>query len=189
MDSGNPVIYDNHLRAVLDIWRRRNEHITCSVIGNCMSPVINEKDSIIIEGGVQDISLGDVVVFGSPGSFFVKRVVQIYKNGDKIFFLTKGDKNPTFCEPITKEKILGKVLEVQSSHGHFVFNCRFWKCLNYILGIRSYIHGNRRIRKTLMWTGINALCALRSRILPKYFSAGPFLWKGICRISRILSHK
>jgi signal peptidase I len=189
MDRDNSVISDTHLQAVLDIWNQRNEHITCSVIGNCMSPVIKEKDTIIIESGVKDISVGDIVVFGSPGSFLVKRVVHIYKKENKIFFLTKGDKNITFCEPVRKDKIVGKVLEIQGSQGHFVVDSIFWKYLNYILAFRSYVHGSRRIKKTLIWRAINALFSLRSKMLPNNFLAGPFLWKGICRISRIQLHK
>ncbi|MEW6585574.1 MAG: S24/S26 family peptidase [Nitrospirota bacterium] len=189
MDNGNREISDTHLQAVLDIWNLRNERITCSVQGNCMSPVIKEKDTIVIESGDQDIGVGDVVVFGSPGRFFVKRVVQIYKKGSTIFFLTKGDKNYTFCDPVAKEHVVGKVIEVQSSSGRFIFTSGFWKYLNYILAIRSYVHGQRRRSNTLGWRAINTFFSLRSRLLPRNFSSGPSLWRGICRISKIYSNK
>jgi signal peptidase I len=189
MDDGNRGISDTHLQAVLDIWSLRNERITCSVQGNCMSPVIEEKDTIIIESGDQDIRVGDVVVFGSPGSFFVKRVVQMYKKEGMIFYLTKGDKNNTFCEPVAKENIVGKVLEVKSVNGHFYFNCFFWKGLNYLLAIRSYIHGQRRRSTTLGWRAMNTFFSLRSCILRGKFSSGRFLWRGILRLSRIHSNK
>lgn len=189
MYRGNPAISDTYLQAVLDIWSQRNECITCSVKGNCMSPVINENDSIIIRSGDRDISVGNIVVFGSPGSFFVKRVVNMYKKEGTLFILTKGDKNHTFCEPVTKDDIVGKVIEIYGRYGHFAVNSRFWKYLNYILALRSYVHGNCQIKNSLIWRAVNALFSLRSAILPKNLSAGPFLWKGICWISRIQSQK
>jgi signal peptidase I len=187
MDNGRMVISDTHLQAVLDMWSRNNEWITCSVIGNCMAPSIREGNAITMRVGAKDVKVGDVVVFGSPSKFFVKRVVRIHRRGREAFLLTKGDRNPDFFGQISRAQVLGKVLEVRGSHGNFNFNSCFWRILNRFLAVRSYLHGNRRSNNSLIWRGINTFFSCRSRMLPRNFSTGPFLWKGICKAHQIWS--
>ena len=188
MGNGSMVISDTHLQAVLDMWSQRNEWITCSVTGNCMAPSIREGNMITMRVGSRDVRVGDVIVLGSPGRFFVKRVVKIRKRGKDSFFLTKGDRNQDFFGQIPRDQILGKVLEVRGAQGNFNFNSRFWRIFNRLLAIRSYFHASRRRNNSLVWRGINIFFAFRSRMLPRNFSAGPLLWRGICKAHEIFSN-
>lgn len=185
ISKGVKAISDTHLQAVLDIWSQQNERITCSVTGNCMAPWIREGNVITLRGGSQDVRIGDVIVFGSPGKFFVKRVVMIQESGKDSFFLTKGDRNPDFFGQIPQDQILGRVFEIQGPQGNFNFNSLFWKIFNRILAIHSYLHGNRRHNNSLIWRGVNIFFSCRSRMLPQNFSAASLLWKGICKANEI----
>lgn len=158
------MISDAHFQTVLNIWGEIRKQTVCSVSGNCMSPVIREGDSLIIEHGNQDIHMGDVVVFGSPGQFFVQRVVHTENRGGREFLLLKGDKSPAFEQPISRDRVIGKVIEARGSNGHLPFNSFSWKCLSYILAIRSFNSGKRLSANT---------------------SSGPILWKGICLYYRM----
>ena len=107
------MIPETYLNAVFNIWAERGEKTTCSISGNCMSPIIREGDSLVIEHGNQDIRVGDVVVYGSPGKFYAHRIVRIKDKGERKSFLLKGDRGNAFDEPISGDQILGKVIEVR----------------------------------------------------------------------------
>lgn len=152
-----------------------------------MAPMIREGDSLSIEHGNQDIHVGDVVVFGTPGNIYVNRVVRIeYKNGSELYLL-KGDQSFTFPQSLSRDRILGKVIEVSGLNGHFHLNSTFWKTMNYILSIRSYISGRHLIADSPFWKVIHYLFVLRSRIFPQNFSVHLLLWKGIRLIYKFWS--
>jgi signal peptidase I len=181
------MIPNRYLQAVLDIWSERGKETASRIAGNCMAPMIREGDSLTIEHGIQDIHVGDVVVFGAPGNICVNRVVRIkYKNGSE-FYLLKGDQSFTFPQIVSRDQILGKVIEVSGSNGHFHLNSTFWKTMNYILSIRSYISGRHLIADSPFWKAMHYLFVLRSKILPQRFSIYLLFWRGICFVYRIWS--
>lgn len=181
------MIPNTYFKAVLDLWSERGEETSCHIAGNCMAPMIREGDSLSIEHGNQDIHVGDVVVFGTPGNIYVNRVVRIeYKNGSELYLL-KGDQSFTFPQSLSRDRILGKVIEVSGLNGHFHLNSTFWKTMNYILSIRSYISGRHLIADSPFWKVIHYLFVLRSRIFPQNFSVHLLLWKGIRLIYKFWS--
>lgn len=182
------MIPDAYFRAVIDIWGERREKTSCHITGNCMSPIIKDGDSLIIEHGKKDIHVGDVLVYRAPGKLYAHRLLRIENRGGNEFFILKADRNNTFDQPITRDQILGKVIEVRGSNRHFYFNSIFWKCLNYILAICLFISARRFIADTPLWRGINFIFVLRSKILPRRLSLGLFLWRMICGIYRMRFH-
>lgn len=179
------MISETYLSAVFNLRAEIGEKTTCSISGNCMSPMIREGDSLVIEHGNQDFRVGDVVVYGSPGKFYAHRIVRIKDRGERRSFLLKGDRGNTFDDPITGDQILGKVIEVRGSNGHICFNSFFWKYLNYILSICSYIYGRRHNADSTFWKLINLLFFLKSKILPIRYSPGYILWKVISQVNRM----
>ena len=75
------------------------------VISGSMEPNIHINDLIIIKNR-SDYTINDIVTFKSNKSLVTHRIVRI--DGEKIY--TKGDSNNTEDEPITKDKIRGKVV-------------------------------------------------------------------------------
>ena len=179
------MIPEAYLKTVFDIWSERGEKSTCSITGNCMSPMIRDGDSLVIEHGNQDVHVGDVVVYGTSGKFYTHRIIRIeYKDGRESFLL-KGDRSSAFDQPISRDRILGKVIEVRGPNRYICFNSVFWKCLNYILSIRSYISVRRLNADSLFWKGVKFFFSLRSKILPWRCSPDLILWNGISRIYRM----
>jgi len=171
------MIPENRLKTVLDIWSERGEKTTCSITGNCMSPIIREGDSLIIEHGNRDIRVGDVVVYRTPDKFYTHRVISIERKDGKELFLLKGDRSPVFDKSVSRDLILGKVIEVRGSNGRIHFNSIFWKYLNYVLAIRSYIAGRCFSADSAFWKGMRILLSLRSKVLPRRYPVGPLLWR------------
>jgi len=173
------MIPNTYFQAVIDIWSEKGEETSCHITGNCMAPMIREGDSLTIEHGNQHIHVGDVVVFGTPGNIYVNRVVRIdYKNGIKSYLL-KGDQSFTFPQSVSRERILGKVVEVSGSNGPIHLNSTFWRTMNYILSIRSYMSGRHLIADSRFWKIVHSLFVLRLKIFPQNFSVHLLLWKGI----------
>jgi hypothetical protein len=181
------MIPNTYFQSVLDIWSEKGEETSCHLAGNCMAPMIREGDSLIIEHGSQDIHVGDVVVFGTPGNIYVNRVVRIEHKSGSESYLLKGDQSFTFPQSVSRDQILGKVVEVSGSNGHIYLNSTFWKTMNHILSIRSYISGRHLIPDSPFWKVIHCLFVLRSKIFSQRFSINLLLWRGIRLFYRIWS--
>ena len=69
-----------------------------------MIPSLQIGDIIIVKL-TNDVNIDDIVTFKKENEFITHRIIEI--NEDTI--ITKGDNNNTEDEPITKEKIVGKV--------------------------------------------------------------------------------
>ena len=80
------------------------------VISGSMSPEIEKWDLILIKEQ-DDYEVDDIVSFKYDGAYITHRIVE--KNGDT--FITKGDANNTVDNPITKDKIAGKVVKIYSN--------------------------------------------------------------------------
>jgi|Deesub1362B_J571_1020462.scaffolds.fasta_scaffold23399_2 signal peptidase len=89
------------------------------VEGRSMEPLLQTGDLVlVIRSGADGITVGDVIVYRkSDGSFIIHRVVQIKKNGNMVYFVTKGDNNRFEDPPIPEESVIGKVAGVN----HMVF--------------------------------------------------------------------
>ncbi len=78
------------------------------VLTGSMNPTINEGDIVIVKAEA-DIQKGDIIAFKAQNSIVTHRVVEIKKEADKDFYITKGDANSsTDIELISKEDIEGK---------------------------------------------------------------------------------
>jgi hypothetical protein len=181
------MIPESHLQGVLDIWGQSGELSVCPIEGNCMSPMIREGDTLIIQHGSDGIRVGDVVVFGSPGSFHVHRVLGIKGGDGSETFLLKGDQNPMYNNPVPMAEILGKVIEVRGSNGYLRLESSFWKNLNYLLSIRSNFAARRNAADTIFWKTVNVLHGFTSKIIPKRFSIGRPTWRATCLVYRMLN--
>lgn len=63
-----------------------------------MVPTLNVGDIVIVKGvDANTITVGTIIIFRSPsGSIdIIHRVIGITKEGDKLYFETKGDHNPS----------------------------------------------------------------------------------------------
>ncbi len=77
-----------------------------------MEPAVSAGDWIIVKYE-KNIELNDIVTFEHKGQFITHRVIEAY-NGT---YVTKGDANSAKDTPISKDKIIGKVIKVLPHFG------------------------------------------------------------------------
>jgi len=179
------MILHAHLRALFELWSEASERTACTLQGNCMPPILREGDSLLIQHGTGPVRVGDVVVFVEREALVVQRVVRVDKRDGRNEFLVKADQRTSFHGPITRDQILGRVVEARGSNGHLRFDSALWRKLNYALALRSYISGRRLAGATTFWKAVNGLFHLRSKVLPGRLSIGLLPYRVICRAHRI----
>ena len=93
------------------------------MIGDSMSPFIQDGDGVVVEHDTAEISVGDVILYLKPSppaqgqGFVVHRVVRVIVEGSQPLFVTQGDNRPLPDPLISKGLIIGKVVEVDKTEG------------------------------------------------------------------------
>ncbi len=87
-------------------------YTTFEVQTGSMSPTINASDLIIVKKD-NKVEIKDIITYEKNGEYITHRVVDLYKDN----LVTKGDANNTKDEPIKKEQIVGKVVQVIPNFG------------------------------------------------------------------------
>jgi len=115
---------DRLLQTAMAAWEGTGKRHRFRMIGDSMSPFIQDGDVVIVEHGTADIRVGNVIVYEKPPplgeqsqGFVVHRVVQVIVEGPQPLFVTKGDNRPWPDLPISRDRILGKVVEVEKAKG------------------------------------------------------------------------
>jgi len=150
-----------------------------------MAPMLREGDSVLIKYENEDIRVGDIIVFGSPKDFCIHRVVCVRNNDGMDTFTVKGDLSNDVHPPISRDQILGKVIEVHGLNGHIRFDSTFWRGLNYLLWLRSYISLGRRQTDSVFWKATNAIFLFWTKFFPRQGSISLILIIVICWLNRV----
>ena len=130
----------SQIKALVDIWGDRGEKSHAKLSGFSMWPLIKPDDSLIIDHNLNNINLGDIVVFQYQSKLVAHRVVKRFKNGaSQVAYLTKGDGNCRFDQlPLFPESILGRVVQINGSTKTIDCSSFLWRKLNYLIAIYSY---------------------------------------------------
>lgn len=87
------------------------DYVTLAVVeGTSMEPTLQSGDLVLVikRVSLDDISLGDVIVYRRGRSLIIHRVVRI-EDGT---IITKGDNNLLLDPPVRFSDVVGKVLEI-----------------------------------------------------------------------------
>jgi signal peptidase I len=111
------------LQAARAAWEGTGKRRRFRMIGDSMSPFIQDGDGVVVEHGSTDIKIGDVILYQKPSlsrqapGVVVHRVVQVLDEGMQTLFVTRGDNRPLPDPPIGRRQILGKVVGVKKTGG------------------------------------------------------------------------
>lgn len=167
----NHKTVDTYLQPVLELWGEGQEQSRCTITGDCMAPLIQDGDVLVIRHGNSDIHTGDVAVYGEPGNFYVHRVIKMYINNGERTYTLKPDNHYTVRQNIQVGRIIGKVVEVSGSCGHLYFDSWFWRCVNPLLGFTFYSYWRSACRDTFYWRSANNIIRLWRKLKPESFIA------------------
>lgn len=72
-------------------------HYIIGIGSESMTPKINKGDAVIVEKikSKKDLKVGEVIVYNNNGKSIVHRLVEIKKEGNNTYYITKGDANNT----------------------------------------------------------------------------------------------
>jgi len=113
----------NYLQAAMTAWEGTGKRRRFRMIGDSMSPFIQDGDGVVVEHSTADIEVGDVILYPKPSppgqlpGVVVHRVVQVLDEGPQPLFVTQGDNRPLLDPPIGSDQVLGKVVEVEKAKG------------------------------------------------------------------------
>jgi len=80
-------------------------------LGDCMEPSIRKGESVLVEKArPEDIKLGDAVVFKRGKKVYAHRVHGKTRVAGEFFFITRGDREPAFDQPVSWKIVLGRVV-------------------------------------------------------------------------------
>ena len=123
------------------------------VVSGSMEPNINKGDLLFLQGvDPEDIEVGDVIVYdahglwlGAPDDPIVHRVIDIFKEDGKLYFVTKGDANREgIDEPVGFDRIVGKLAQIERDGLKINYESPLWeKYLNKHIAKSSVRHGRR----------------------------------------------
>jgi signal peptidase I len=110
---------------------KNNETFRFKVTGNCMWPIIRKGDWVIVEPILTDtgIQIGEIILMDRGEDFVVHRLVRI--NNCEV--ITQGDWPRLPDPPIKREKILGKVIQIDKSWCRLRLTNPIIHCINRVL--------------------------------------------------------
>jgi signal peptidase len=81
------------------------------VITKSMQPGIDPGDVVIIKKvDTQSLKTGDIIKYWDGKCFITHRIVDIYTEEDKTYFITKGDANSLEDDPVSPEQVRGVLM-------------------------------------------------------------------------------
>ena len=82
------------------------------IASGSMQPALNPGDmAIIIKTPAEAIKVGDIIQYQtSSGSPTIHRVIDKYKAGGQLWFITKGDANNVADDPVNERQVMGKLV-------------------------------------------------------------------------------
>ena len=174
-----------HLQAAVHVLGARGETTLCPISGNCMTPLLRDGDDLLIQYGNSDIRVGDIVVFGSPGDLCVHRVVRVGSGEAVGTFVVKGDLRTNVLTTISRDEILGKVIEAHGSNGQLRLRSAIWRRLNHLLWLRSYVRVWHYQAGPVLWIALNLIFLLRTRLLPRKLSISLLPIRAMCGLNKL----
>lgn len=84
-----------------------------SLSGNSMFPYLRKGDIALVKAVTPDeIEIGDVIVFQTPGKFIAHRLIRIINKNGEILVQSKGDSLYKPDPPVPIESLIGKIISI-----------------------------------------------------------------------------
>jgi len=160
------VIPEPHKLAALEFWHRGRVRTPLVLEGDCMSPMLNDGDEIVIAHGDDRPRFGDIVAFRRDGRVLVQRAIGTCAAEGRTVYEVKPDAQGLRAARVAQEAIVGRVVEVRHADGRWDLGSAPWRLVNFIMACRSYVGVRRRAGGSPVWQAVSWLFSLRARLRP-----------------------
>jgi signal peptidase len=152
MESGNGLIYN---QVANDLVLDPHAAGTCfrlEVISGSMQPFLRPGDRVAVQHAApKDLQIGDLVVARRQGEFITHRLVRIGKNE----YYTKGDRSRYLDPPLSKDNMIGRVIEIDRPGRIVDLQTSYWGMMNALLGRINWWEANlfvflRKVRNRVL---------------------------------------
>lgn len=164
--------------AVLQLLSETGGRSRLRIAGDSMSPLLRDGYGVVVEHGAE-IGLGDVVVYKCQGGMVVHRVVRVLQNNDGAVCVTKGDNRTGLDPPINRERVVSRVVLIETPSGNIDLASEPWRTLNPVIARCSYIQAliyekGRVIKRRLIGDRTNRLVyrGAKAVLLPLFLLIG-----------------
>ena len=160
------MIPESHKLAALEFWRRGRVRTPLVLEGDCMAPMLNDGDEIVIAHGDDRPRFGDVVAFRRDGRILVQRAIGSCVAQGRTVYEVKPDAHGLCALRVAPEDLVGRVVEVRSAGGRWDLESAPWRLANLVMGCRSLVAVRRRSGASPLWRTVSWLFRLRKRLVP-----------------------
>ncbi len=94
---------------LLKSWREIEKKSLIGFRGNCMEPVLQDGDVLIVNHDLSDVKAGDIVVFKATQGLMAHRLIELNSVNEQLIFYTKADRSRQVI-PMPEDYILGRVI-------------------------------------------------------------------------------
>ena len=121
----------------------KEKSVLMSVSSCSMRPVFKEGDQIEVRKvNINDIVVGDVIVFSRNLRIFTHRVVKLVVGANAgIRLRTKGDMTLMFDRCVKLEELMGVVVSRQHRNNRVYFDAWTWRLFNKVVAAGSFLIG------------------------------------------------
>lgn len=110
---------------------KKGSCVRVPIVGSSMFPLFRKGDVIIIEPvDIEQIVLGDIIVYQREDKIFAHRLVKRYIDNGKTTFMTKGDTFSECDKPFFSEDVLGRVSATERKGQLLRINSGLYGALN-----------------------------------------------------------
>jgi signal peptidase I len=136
MNQFQQDFYKKHDRyKIITLLLKNGESVRTKLFGHCMRPFINNGEAVTIKPIKPDkVRCGDIVVYQFGDRLKAHRFLKFKTISNDVCIIAKGDKTINVDQPISLDRLLGKVVDIKKGDRIISFEKRKWKIFNFLLG-------------------------------------------------------
>lgn len=133
-ESPSQQVTAETLKVVAALISQTGEAHYIPLRGNSMLPLLHDGDQILVTSCLDEVQMGEVVVFQRDHDWLAHRVLRVEKDRTNILrLITKGDHVMRPDVALKPDSLVGRVLEVRRGGWRMHLDTRSWRMVNKYL--------------------------------------------------------
>jgi signal peptidase I len=137
------------VEATLAAWAEAGRQSRVPIEGTSMWPVLQPGDVVVVSHGRSGIHVGDVLAYRSKERAII--VHRLLRRLPGSALQVAGDNRPLADPPLSPDRVLGRVMSVETAAGRFSLERPVARALGWLLA-RAFPFRNRRVLwRVVVW--------------------------------------